>query len=188
VYIERKKSDKRVNKIIDEVKAWYNHNKKGTLVNPIFRLLGAESLMEKYLKESLSSYIKPNEKEKKRICLIMDLIEQITPIKLYDERPEVLIRGIKALNRELLWFSEKIYYKQKESKRRYKINYVVLEHEDFEDGVFCGTLIKVIETLVYSFGTAKSEITNIVLTEFGATLIENRKTIAEYEEMWNARK
>ena len=188
VYIERKKSDKRVNKIIDETKAWYRQNEKGTLVNPIFRLLGAKSLMDEYMEECLSAFVKPSEKEKNRIYLLMELLEQITPIKLYDDRPEILLRRCKKQNRKPLWFSERIYCHSKTSKRKYKINVIVLEHEDFEDGEFYKTLMKFIDILVYAFGTAKSEVTNIILTEFGAVLIDYRGKIAEYEERWNAGK
>lgn len=49
-YIERRKSDTRRNKIIDETLVWAKENNSKRLVNPVFRLLGAESLVEKYIK------------------------------------------------------------------------------------------------------------------------------------------
>lgn len=63
-YIERKTSDSIRNKLIDETKVWAQANNTKRIVNPIFRLLGAESLVLKYQEIKESQYKKPNAMER----------------------------------------------------------------------------------------------------------------------------
>lgn len=63
VYIERLGSDKGQNKLIREMKYWASTNNTKLLVNPIFRFLGAESLVSKYQVEQTKDYSVPTKKD-----------------------------------------------------------------------------------------------------------------------------
>lgn len=188
VYFERKSGDILRNKLIDETKVWHAEMKREQIVNPIFRLLGAKSLVEEYKKIKAKLFVIPTESERKRIEMLFQILNVIFPYQLYDERPEVVIQVGKQKYYKPLLFAERKYYKRNiRCKRRYIIRKVVMSHDDFKKDMFVDTLVKFADILIHAYGATRNAKVNIYLTYLGEACIKHRKLIEQYSEVWNAR-
>lgn len=187
VYIERKTMDGVRNRLIEQTERWYDKRNDKKLVAPIFRFLGAKSLVEDYERELLSSFELPNEEEKICTKMLFRALKQMFPYLLYDEEPEVVIQKDTKKNYQSLMFAERIYAKKRTDKRRYKINKVIMSHEDFEIGKFYDTLVKFVDILIHAYGTNRNARVNVYLTYFGAACIRHRVFLKKCEEVWDAR-
>ena len=187
VYLERKNANGIHNQLVEQTQKWYHKNKHGTLVNPIFRLLGAKSLVEEYQEIREELFELPSESEMKYISFLFDVIDTIYPYKLYDDKPIVVIQKDTKVKCGPLLFAKKIYGKKEKGSRRYRIEKVVMNHEDFEKGKCIDTLLKLADILIHAYGTTKNARVNVLLTHFGAACVKNRKILSECVEAWDAR-
>lgn len=184
-YIERKKSDTRRNKIIDETSVWAKGNSSKRLVNPIFRLLGAESLVEKYIKINENNYRLPDLLESKRMEIVYEAVKATVPLRLTDQIPELVINKDESVPFEPLQFSEKNYSRKRgEKTRKYNILKIGFRHSDFADDAFQNTFIKLADAMLHIYGTSKSARLNAILTHLGGWILDKKETIALYEHQW----
>lgn len=184
-YIERKSNDRFRNRLIREAEIWSRANSAKELVNPIFRLLGAESLVDTYQKRKKKKYNEPDDVEGKLAELLFKAFEGIVPAPLYEKRPVLL------LAEEEEWGSEMQFavMDRKKNKlfriQRYRIEKVVMKSSDFTRGKFRDSFVKLSDIILHTFGTSRSETLNAVLTEFGSWCIENRTFLRQQEERWD---
>lgn len=184
-YIERKKNDAIRNRIIEETAIWARANNTKRLVNPIFRLVGAESLVEKYIEQKESVYVNPTVKEMKRMSIAYDAVVDIVPLKLTDEMPVLIINENEEEQVDALQFAERIYSKRSRQKaRKYKINKLVFRHSDFGDDSFEDTLIKVTEALLHVYGTDRSSTLTALITCLGGWILNGAEKVHDYEKKW----
>lgn len=188
VYIERKSTDGTRNQLIEQTNKWYLKNKHGRMVNPIFRLLGASSLVKEYQSIRVVLFEVPSETEMNYIRILFLLVETIFPYKLYDEKPIVVIQKDAKVKCSPLLFARKIYGGQRNDSRVYQLDKLVMSHEDFERGKFVGTLLKFADILIHAYGTTRNAKVNVLLTHFGAACVKHRKILSEYAEVWDAGK
>lgn len=187
VYIERKTGDGIRNRLLEETKQWYYKNRNGTMVNPIFRMLGAKSLVEEYQRIRDDLFDVPSESEMVYISFLFQIIDTIFPYKLYDEKPTVVIQKDAKIQCSPLLFARRIYGRTKKGAHRYQIEKVVMSHGDFEKGKCVDTLLKFADILIHAYGTTRNAKVNVLLTNFGAACVKHRKMISECVEVWDAR-
>ena len=187
VYIERKTADGIRNQLIEQTKRWHGRATGKKLVNPIFRLLGAKSLVEEYQKIKMTMFEETSEKEEIYIRLLFDSISAVFPYKLYDEKPNVVIQRDGKKKWGPLIFATRRYSKKRKDKRKYQIEQVVMQHEDFDVGKFSNTLVKFADILIHAYGTTKNANINALLTEFGGACIKHRELLSRCAEVWDAR-
>lgn len=186
VYIDRKTSDPIHNKLIDEVKAWAKENNTKRIVNPIFRLLGVDSLVFIYQHIKESMYKKTSEIEKARADILYRVVNSIIPLVLTDKMPEIVIDENERAKFNPLQFAVKNYAKVKGKKnKKYEINRLVFRHEDFRDEAYLASLIKMAEALLHVYGTDGSSTLTVLLTHLGQWIVNGAEVIRMYEIQWN---
>ncbi|MDD3140264.1 MAG: hypothetical protein PHX08_14980 [Lachnospiraceae bacterium] len=187
VYIDRKTLDKQKNKQIEETKKWYQENAYGYMVNPVFRLLGAKSLIVEYQKQRLQLFEEIQDKERSYVDLLFQICDEIIPWKLYEQKPIIVIQKDSDKNYDPLFFAESNFSKTKAKLGYlYHINKVIMKHSDFRRGQFRKTLLKFVDILIHTFGTNKSARVNVFLTELGNIFLKNSSKLQDYEEKWDA--
>ena len=186
-FLEKKGSDIKRNHIIDETKRWWMSNRSKKLVNPIFRLLGAENLVETYIKTRYQAYDEPDELQQRRYDILKQAIVAVIPII----KPEDLscfvidIKGNESY--DPLQFSERVYGNRKSrAGRKYHITKLVMQKDDFSDDSFTKSFVKVADAYLHTYGTSRSEKVNAFLTALGQWIIENDSILAKYEEEWRS--
>lgn len=186
VYIDRKTSDPLHNKLIEETKGWSKDNNTKRIVNPIFRLLGADSLVLEYQKIKESMYKEPNAIEKARADILYVAINSIIPLVLTDKMPEIVIDESKKEIFNPLQFAVKNYVKVKGRKnKKYEINRLAFRHEDFRDEAYFESLIKMAEALLHVYGTDRSSTLTVYLTHLGQWILDRAEIISIYNIKWN---
>lgn len=186
VYIDRKTNDFIHNRLIDETKAWAKENNSKRIVNPIFRLLGAESLVQEYENIKSLIYIEPSEIEKIRADILYITIKEIVPLKLTSKMPEIIIDEDEKEIFNPLQFAERNYIKEKgHKKKKYEINRLAFRHEDFQDEAYLKSLIKMAEALLHVYGTDRSSTLKLLLTHLGQWILEGADIIKKHEIEWN---
>lgn len=184
-YIERTSGDRERNRLIELTKIWAIYHNEKQLVNPIFRLLGAESLVETFAEIRIQEFRSLHEKEVQLVEILFSAAETICPYVLYDQRPEVKLDCSKGKEHQVLLFLERISGKGKgRRKRRYELKVLVLSPEDLRHGAFRKTLLKFMDSLFHSYGSDGNLIVNALLTELGGWFVEQRDVLDRYEELW----
>lgn len=185
-YIERKTIDRMRNMTIDEASKWIVNmaNKDFVTVNPIFRLLGAKSLVEEYVNHKIDNYASPSKWQMDKISILYETIDKIYAVKLYDDRPNVLIDKSQDTVPHILNMKKR-YLCNKRDRRKYTFDTIIINEKDFSEKNFNHVLIKWFNLLTYSFGTPKSAFVNALFTDFLGDCIKYRKFINEMEEKWN---
>lgn len=186
-YIDRKTNDPIHNKLIEETKAWAKENNTKRIVNPIFRFLGADSLVLTYQKIKDSMYKEPNTIEKARADILYKAVNSICPLILTEKMPEIVIDENKRGIFNPLQFAERNYVKVKgKKKKKYEINKLAFRHEDFQDEVYLESLIKMAEALLHVYGTDRSSTLTALLTHLGQWILDGAEIIRIYEIEWNS--
>lgn len=185
VYIDRKTCDSIHNKLIDETKEWSKDNNTRRVVNPIFRLLGAESLVLEYEKIKNFLYMQPTEIEEFRADILYIVLDKTIPVRLTDKMPEILIDEDATGRFNPLQFAEKNYTKVKgHRKKKYEIHKLAFKHEDFQDDAYLESLMKMAEALLHVYGTDRSSTVTLLLTHLGQWILEGAEVIKAYEIKW----
>lgn len=186
VYIDRKTSDPVYNKLIEETKTWSKNNNVKRMVNPVFRLLGADSLVLIYQNIKESMYKEPNVLEKARADILYMAVNCIIPLSLTDKMPEIVIDEVGKGIFNPLQFASKNYVKVKGQKnKKYEINKLAFRHEDFEDGAYFESLIKMAEAMLHVYGTDRSSTLTVLLTHLGQWILDKEEIVSTYENKWN---
>jgi len=184
-YIEKKRSNKSRNRLIEETKRWWMENKSKKLVNPIFRLLGAENLVETYIQSKNDAYRNPNDQEKRRYDILFKAVTSVVPILSEEDLSGFVISQDGRDLYDPLQFSERIYgNRKKRMGRKYHITKLVMKEEDFSDDSFLKSFIKVSDAFLHSYGTSKSDKLNALLTRLGGWILENSELLNQYESEW----
>ena len=184
-YIERKGPDKRHNQVIEEARIWTRENSEKKLVNPIFRLLGAEPMIERYLDVRDQGYADPDHVQQKRIRLLFEVVEKVVPYKLYDERPETVIGSGGGRNPDPLQFASRSFDSSQENRhRKYRIYRIVLQPEDLGDEAFYPTFVKIADILLHTYGASRSATLNALLTYLGGWIAEKHELLEKAESSW----
>ena len=182
-YIDLYSSDRSLNRIIKESRQWYNSpdcKVQYQLVTPIFRLLGATSIMEEYQKEQRYLLRQASQKELGYIKLLFDCFETVFPFNAYEERPEVRVNCSGKLY-------DKIELKErnitKDSYKRYRLKIIVVESVLFRLD-FNMAFLEFSEQLLNIYGTESCKYNNLMMTYLGEAIIHSRQTINLYRKRW----
>lgn len=189
-YIGRFGTNQRINKKIRAVRAYAKScgYDKWNDLNPIFRLLGARSLMDEYDEKKQSLYRECNKYESKRVKILFDVLEiMYEPGVLYDERPEILFPcqtdGMKdSICFDPLQFADADY--SSKNKRKYNIRKLVIKTEELMTDYFMTALVNLFALLIYGFCGRKSNKRAYMLTDFGERIIKNRHIINKVSRGW----
>lgn len=184
-YIDRMDADEAHRKTIHETTAWARDSefaREKKLVNPIFRLLGALSLVSQYETVRISQYAILPKNLEPLADLLYASIETVFPIFLYDSRPTIRL-GSDNEKTNPLQFSRR-RYDRKQKGVRYEISSVVLKQSDFAAGKFRHTFLKLAEILLHAYGTRKSSRMNALFTQLGAYIVSCEREIDTCEELW----
>lgn len=186
-YIEKKTADRERNRLIDETSAWCE-KKKIELVNPVFRLLGANSLVEQYIEEMEKAYREPTPEEKKKLSIVFLALEELFQSAFFEEHPVVMVSDAIEMGKE----KNALVIRKRETKgrgaRRYMIEKIVISMKEIVGKEFEEVLILFLRLMVRAYGTERSACANGVLTRCAAVLYEKRAVVSRYAEVWNAGK
>ena len=184
-YIDRIDADEALRKTIHETAAWARESEfaRGKLlVNPIFRLLGAQSLVSEYESVRISQYaILPKDLEP-LADLLYAAIETVFPVFLYDSRPAIRLSSTDEKTSPLQFSRRR--YDRRQKGVRYAISSVVLIRSDFAEGKFRQTFLKLTEILLHAYGTRKSSRMNALFTRLGASIVSCERELDTYEKLW----
>jgi hypothetical protein len=154
-------------------------------INPIFRLLGAENVVESYIRERDSRYRAATDKEQHKYQLITECIVDISGLLDENDIPQLCIALSDEEKTVPLQFASKIMKKkEKLGGRKYRINKLVLLKKDFERDAFDTAFTKVSEALLQIYGTNKCAIYNAVYTDWGGCVLKNLARIDEARSKW----
>lgn len=190
-YIERPITDNKRIKIIKETEVWVRSvrkNKRNRVI-PVFRHLGAKSMVDEYLMKKEKMYRACTIDEKIRLQILFDFVEVLQDKKtLYDDRPEILVVDENsedkagAIKPDPLQFAVRDY--SCENIRKYRIEKLVMKHEDIVIDDFITAFLNLFEKLIYARSGERSKTRAYVLTDLANRIICMREKIKFYEEKW----
>ena len=184
-YIEKKGSDLKRNRQIAETRRWFSKESGKQLVNPIFRLLGAENLVETYVHKEDGLYTEPNPVEKRRYMILKEAVRKVVLILEEKDFPEFVVIRKDDHMFDPLQFSERAYGSiKKRNGRKYRINKLAMLKKDFEDDSFNLSFIKLADAVLHIYGTSRSVKLNGLLTYMGRYVLEGSEILDRYESQW----
>ena len=185
-YLERKGEDPERNRIIEEATLWWGGIRDKKLVNPIFRLLGAENLVERYLQSTKIHYREGETRELARYQCLCMAVKAVMPFLNQAEFPALLIAPCGALQHDPLPITEKrIESRKRRHGMKYRITALILCAADFEDGAFLSSYLKLADTMLQIYGKPASEKRNAMLTELGTRFLEHADEVTDYQHQWD---
>ena len=171
-------------KIIKEMKRWYRSlgmAPYGKLVNPVFRLLGAKSLLSEYQKSILEDFRRCNRAEKVKVKILFKAVEMtFANTYLYSTRPEVII-STKDKDIDPLLFSDRIY---SDVLRKYRINKLVLNESLLGENDFWLVYVAFSVRLLSVFGSDRSKIRANMLTYLTERMIFMKQKLLKMQDTW----
>lgn len=185
-YIDRKGFDSDKNQIIDKTHIWAKNKSNINLVNPIFRMLGAKSLIKAYKKETKLEFVEPDQQMQKRINVLLISLKYIIPEFKILQLPQISIVDNNIINTPDFYFI-KNKANEKRLGQKYKIKRITLTVDDIESHDFEVILFKTAFILLHSFAKIRSSVFNLHLTDLAASFIENTKILGLLKEEWNSR-
>ena len=205
-YIERKDSDRKRSSLIDRTTLWARRNNMDRIVNPAFRLLGAKSLILQYIDTSLSGKRHPTKREKEMIDLLFALYQRIIPQEMQIPIPEIWIGENRDTDSDPLYFADRISFsgdriscsadritlsgdrdrhqKDEDTHRKYILRHILFSEKDLAPDAFEATLVKVMDTMLHTYGSSRSNRLNVIFTNLGALLIRNAESIMKEKSKW----
>lgn len=186
-YFEKKTGDTIRNTYIKEAQRWWKSNPNGKRkINPIFRLLGAENMVETYLHTNSGNFRKPTKQEQDKYKILSACITSIIPFLSDEDVPPVEIDSEIKSEYSPLQFASRVYMK-KSNGRRYKINKLILREQDFDENVFTSTLLKLSEDIFQIYGSSRSARYNAIFTHLGEYLLDGSDIIDMAQLAWKER-
>lgn len=184
-YIERKSSDRKRNSLIDRTTLWAAKNNTDRIVNPVFRLLGAKSLIQQYIDTSMTGKRSPTKTEKEMIDLLINLYQRIIPQKMQIPVPEIWIDENGIIDPDPLYFADRATpSRDRDRHQKYIIRHIILSGNDLAPEAFEATLIKIMDTMLHVYGSSRSNRLNLIFTDLGALLISNIEIIMKEKNKW----
>jgi hypothetical protein len=186
-YFEKKTGDNIRNTYINEAMRWWKSNPNGKRkINPIFRLLGAENMVETYLRTNSGSFRKPTKQEQDKYNILSACITCIIPFLSVEDIPLVEIDPEGKSKYSPLQFASRVYMK-KSHGRCYKIDKLILQEQDFDEDAFSSTLLKLSEDMLQIYGSSRSARYNAVFTHLGEYLLSGSDIIDRAQPAWKER-
>lgn len=186
-YFEKKTGDTVRNTFINEALRWWKSNPNGKrTINPIFRLLGAENMVETYLHSNSGSFRKPTKQEQDKYNILSTCITSIIPLLSPEDIPTVEIDLEEKSEYSPLQYASRVYIK-KSHGRRYKIDKLILREKDFNEAAFSSTLLKLSEDILQIYGSSRSARYNAVFTHLGEYLLSGSDIIDMAQIAWKER-
>lgn len=141
-------------------------------------------MVERYQVQRLKGYKVPDALQEEKIRFLCSVFHAVIPYVIETEKIEFKVSHENTVQIDPLQFSEKIYSSDKKNGK-YKINKVILNSEDFKEGAFQDTFIKMADILLHTYGSSRSEKLNVLLTHMGEYIIKNRRLLKKAEEKWD---
>lgn len=186
-YFEKKTGDTIRNTYINEAQRWWKSNPNSKkIINPIFRLLGAENMVETYLQSNSGSFRKPTKQEQDKYNILSACITSIIPFLSDKDVPPVEIDSEGKNVYSPLQFASRVYIKKSYGKR-YKIDKLILQEQDFDENAFSSTLLKLSEYILQIYGSNRSAKYNTVFTNLGAYLLRRSDIVDMAQRAWKER-
>lgn len=211
-YIERPGNNRKKNTLIERVKIWSRDNDNRRQTNPIFRLLGAENLLERYQIEGKKNLRAANAKEIMLMTVLITGIESVLPETL--QFPDVRIRNKKrgedillqekkgrSVMQIVLWIGSESRSEQDPLaeaslltpaegcrknglRQRYLLHDLIMSERDFRSDSFDKAFIKSADKLLHIYGSSRSECLNDIFTDFGGWMLKHQEQIYRCREEW----
>ena len=187
-YIERKDSDKRHNAVIDRTAVWAKEHPHGSMVNPVFRLLGAKSLVAEYMSaDAAESYYPLTPWQQQRMAIITDAYRMILPEALQTELPDFFLGTPAAAEANPLQYADSdLTDCVKKKGQKYVIRKIILQKDDFCKNAFDQTLTVFLDKMLHAFGSSRSAKLNVILTNLGMLLMMYDEEIDQLRQKWTA--
>ena len=186
-YFEKKTGDNVRNTYINEAQRWWKSNPNGKrTINPIFRLLGAENMVETYLQSNSGNFRKPTKQEQDKYSILTACITSIIPFLSEEDVPTVEIDSKGKSEFSPLQFASRVYMKESHG-RRYRIDKLILREQDFDEAAFYPTLLKLSEDILQIYGSSRSARYNAVFTHLGEYLLNGSDIIDMAQLAWKER-
>ena len=186
-YFEKKTGDNVRNTHISEARRWWKCNPNGKReVNPIFRLLGAENMVQTYLHIKSGNFRPLIKQEQDKYLILTKCITTIIPLLSEEDIPVVEIDTEGETKYSPLQFASRVY-KKKSGGRLYKIDKLILREQDFEEDAFLTTLLKLSEDMLQIYGSNRSARYNAVFTYLGEYLLRGSSVIDMAQDAWKER-
>ncbi len=186
IYIERMGSDKLRNKRIQEASEWASSNpeyRSARIVNPIFRLLGARSVMKEYEMIQDNCNNCADVRQMRLLSLLFTAFEVISPYKIYDERPTAFLSS--GIHIDPMQYCERDF-SRKRMGRKYRIRKVVFDVKHMKKDSFDDAFLSLAETLLHVYGTDRSNRLNIAYTDFAGSLIDHASDYISHKKRWES--
>ncbi len=183
-YIERKLSDPERNKIIREAENWVRTHPEYQgmeMVNPIFRLLGAESVVDEYAKVRDNICREPLGVEAARCRILAELLSVAFPDFGLDGTEIVLSADGKPV--DVMQYTRRCRCLGRPYKR-YQIDRIVLLPEDMGDSSFEEALLKCVEACCHVIGGKRSASMNAFLTLQAGIFLDGRRAVEAARRQW----
>ena len=188
-YLERKTDNRNFNRKIEEANKWYKQiNKTVKYVNPIFRLLGAKSILDEYENYLKSVVFKEPSVIETDVFNILE--NTYRAIWCYGFESHSLPNVEIASDIEQMFFME--FYKKYNKraiysggfKQRYLISRVIMNPKKLENKTFEEAFLEYASCCLQVFGMERSERYAAMLTEIGARIIDCFEEYLNGEKEW----
>lgn len=187
IYIEKKNSDPQFCKLVNEADVWSKNNpeyRDKRFVNPIFRLVGARSVLDEYKKKYKEIPVMEMDDNYKRLCdILLGSFESVFPYQVYEQRPEILIQN--GVHSDPMQFCERDYGRSIKGKL-YNIKKLVLDAKKFAKDSYNEAFLELASGLLHVYGTSRSAAYNGVLTHLGGYILEKTKVLKHFRKEWES--
>lgn len=186
-YFEKKTGDSVRNTRINEARHWWMYNPNGKReINPVFRFLGAENMVETYIQTNFNNFRAPVKQELEKYMILTKCITDIIPFLDEEDIPDVVIDPEGKTEYSPLQFASRVYLK-KSRGRIYKIQKLILREQDFRENAFFTTLLKLSQDILQIYGSNRSARYNAVFTKLGEYLLKGSNVIDMAQRDWKER-
>jgi hypothetical protein len=181
-YMERKDSDPSRNRLRDEAEIWrksQDQYKNIKLVNPIFRLIGAVSIVEEYIVSKDKQFLEPDGMNKEK-CRLLEIMIKVILKPIGIDGIKILLSA-ENMPVDAMQFATRDYA-SKVAFKRYKIDKIVLTSSDLEN--YDTAVVAAIDACCHSYGKTQSDIINTVLTTTAEILLRSGDILDRFRACW----
>ena len=170
---------------LEEASEWGRQNIGVFPVNPIFRRLGAKSILDAYQNSLGVGFRLPKGSEEKRVSLLWEAVPLLLSLPKEKYPPIYLYTGEQMPSPEQ--YLKKTFTKEdKKAHRKYQVTQMVLCPGDLSEDDFFPTLMKVCENLFLAYGKRRSSTFTLLLTNLGSVIGRRYQELKAIEERWKA--
>ena len=183
-YLERFSPTSPSKKVLEEAKEWAKGSLPVRLVNPVFRKLGASSVLSAFEKAEQSPLREPKQgREEERMKILQRAAEVLLPFEIPSYPPILITKEGTAWVREQ--HLKKTFLKEDmKKKRKYQLTQVALSPEDLGENAFFPSLLKLCQNLLLVFGRERSATYSGLLTDLGTWVCQRHEELKNFESLW----